>query len=137
MASAGSRRGAPSRAGRDMRHAHRALAAAAITAAACGGNGGNGGNDQAFYREHEAAQQQLTELSAAAGTDLTHVLDDLAAVDPPDEIADDYRQVLAAYEAVAATGSITDPAVAGRLADAQAAATEIDEFVAQRCGSRG
>lgn len=117
-----------------MRHAHWALAAAVITAAACGGNGG----DDAACDGLESMRQQLGELTiTASGDELDALVDDLAAVDPPRQIDDDLDQLIAAYTQVADAGAITDPDVAGRLADAQAAASEIDAFVREECGNPG
>jgi hypothetical protein len=117
-----------------MRHAHWALAAAVTTAAACGGNGG----DDAACDGLESMRQQLGEFTiTASGDELDALVDDLAAVDAPREIDDAVDQLIAAYTQVADVGSITDPDVAGQLADAQAAATEIDAFVQEECGDPG
>jgi hypothetical protein len=83
-----------------------------------------------------AARQELSDLTADVDGDsgaLAAAVDDLDDIDPPDQVADAYRQVLDAYRAVAEAGSITDPDVAGHLADAQTATERIDDFVRQNC----
>jgi hypothetical protein len=119
-----------------MRHLPTAFAAVLVLAACSGDNDG----DQAFCDDLGDTRDQLTDLAATAGADpdsLAAAVDDLDALDPPDEIADAYQQVIDAYTAVADTGSITDPDIAGRLADAQTAAAEIDAYVRQECATEG
>ncbi|MGH9185592.1 MAG: hypothetical protein ACRD0U_07240 [Acidimicrobiales bacterium] len=116
-----------------MRRSLTWLAGATLVLVACGGDSGA---SEAFCDNLASVEQAFADLSSAPpGDDFQSAVDNLAEIDPPAEIDDAYQEMVDAYSSIADAGSVTDPDIAGTLADAQAATAEIDSFVTQECGS--
>lgn len=125
----------------------RLLAVAALVAAAalpaCGGDDGSAAEQFCEdYRslEDELAGVDIDDLEAAAD-----LFDQLADLDPPDEIADEFRAVVELNQEVYSAGEdvdLSDPAAAAELQEQLSArAAELDEesqavegFLSEECG---
>ncbi|MGH9211830.1 MAG: hypothetical protein ACRD2C_14270 [Acidimicrobiales bacterium] len=101
--------------------------------AACGGSDDEGGAST-FCEKFQSAGEDLTDLAATDNPDdLNSRLDELDDIDPPDDIADPYRDLIAAYQAIADAESPTDPALAADLSEAQSNLTEIETYIRENC----
>lgn len=117
------------------------MAVAALALAGCGdddtGGGGRGGasgtGESAFCGGLTAVYQ---DLGAGQDVDITTdeglaAIDDLQALDPPDEIADDFRTFVEFLETAATQGQATDPDL---VAEWTAATERLDTYAIDECG---
>lgn len=113
----------------------RAIAVSVVASAvltACGGDSDEHG--AAFCADMSRAQQRFSELTQTESDDLRPLVDDLGAIEPPDEIRDAYMTVVDTYAAMAEAGAVTGPDLATALADADEAITKVDDYITDRCG---
>lgn len=104
------------------------LVAVMLAVAACSGSSDNA--DQ-FCDKVAGVQDELLAAQAPSSEDVTNALDD---VDPPDEIADAYTNILDAYEDMGAgQDALTDPTNATRLADLNQDIAAVDDYITAEC----
>jgi hypothetical protein len=98
------------------------------------GCGSDDSSAETFCDNLEDVQGQLNALDQADPTALDAAADTLSDLDPPDEIADSYDNVVDVYTAAADDdGSLTDPALATKFADVRNDITRIDDYITDTC----
>jgi hypothetical protein len=90
-----------------------------------------------FCDDYRAVEDELAGLPQSTPDELDRVMDEIAAVDPPEEIADAYDDVVTAYREIVEEGSLTDPAMAARFADAEEAIVDVEAYVTENCSADG
>jgi hypothetical protein len=119
---------------RMRRAAALAVALGCLAPAACGDDGGGEAADgQDFCTEMIDVQAELGALSSGNPEGLDDVVARLQAVEPPSEIADAYRSVVAGYAAMADGDGFTDPAGQEELVKAQEDMAELYEYMSENC----
>ncbi len=96
------------------------------------------GDSAAFCDSLEALEDEFAEEAAVPSDEqLEQVADQLRQLDPPSEIADDFRELLEAYDVLAQV-ELGDPEAIAELEDQlegfEAAGQRIDEWTDENCG---
>jgi hypothetical protein len=110
-----------------------------IVATACGDDGGDGGSSAAveeFCAGFEDINERFEDVDLTDPEALRDALDELRQLDPPEEVADDYRTVLEGFEALSAINITDQEAVAEveeQLPEAEEAFNAVGRFVDEEC----
>ena len=89
--------------------------------------------ESGFCDNFQTVTDGLTKSGNATPDELQDQLDNLAQIDPSDQIADAYQNLIDAYQAATDAEALTDPAIAAELSQAQANLTEIETYIADNC----
>jgi hypothetical protein len=114
--------------------------AALLTAAGCGDDGGGGASSQAtedFCRGFNRINEQFSDINPVTHPEaLRDALDMLRALDPPEEIADEYETVLRGFERLSKI-DVTDQDAVNKVRDelpqAEDAFNTVGDFVEAEC----
>jgi hypothetical protein len=114
--------------------------AALLTAAGCGDDGGGGASSQAtedFCRGFNRINEQFSDINPVTHPEaLRDALDMLRALDPPEEIADEYETVLRGFERLSKI-DVTDQDAVNQVRDelpqAEDAFNTVGDFVEAEC----
>jgi protein subunit release factor A len=127
------------------------IAAAAVVVAAllaaCGGDGDDGAAEQ-FCDEYTAVEDELADVDFEDPEALTDAIDRLSELDPPDEIADEFRAVIELNQEIYSASDevdVSDPEAAAQLQEEFAEraealeeeSEELDDFLTEECGVGG
>ena len=127
------------------------IAAAAVVVAAllaaCGGDGDDGATEQ-FCDEYTAVEDELADVDFEDPEALTDAIDRLSELDPPDEIADEFRAVIELNQEIYSASDeidVSDPDAAAQLQEEFAERAEaleeesekLDDFLTEECGVGG
>jgi hypothetical protein len=120
------------------------LAAAALTA--CGSDGGSSATES-FCEEYRQIEEELAEVDFEDPAALSEAFDRMSELDPPDEIADDFRAVVELNREVYSAGDGVDLSdqeaatelqeqLSERATDLEDESQNVDEFLAEECELR-
>ena len=124
--------------------ARRALGLVAVPAllvglAACGDDDdGAGGGD--FCDQAESLNETFEQIDDPTSAEFGEALDRIRAMDPPEEIADDWNQLVQALEGFEDIDlENPDPEALAALdsEEMQASGARVDEYLAEECGIEG
>jgi len=123
-----------------------AVAALVVAAAlpACGG-GDDDSATESFCEEYRALEDELADVDIDDPEAATEAFDRLADLDPPDEIADEFRAVVELNQEVFSAGEgvdLSDPEAAAelqeqfsdRLAELEDESQAVEGFLTEECG---
>jgi hypothetical protein len=88
---------------------------------------------QHFCDELTSVQDEFAALDQTSPDQLGQTVDTLDDIDPPDDIAPAYNNVLDVYRTIADGGSLTEPANANKFADIQNDISAIAQYTADNC----
>ena len=126
----------------------RLLAAAALVAAialpACGSDDGSSATES-FCEEYRALEDDLADVDIDDPEAASEAFDRLAGLDPPDEIADEFRAVVELIQEIysaSADVDLSDPEAAAQLqeqfsdraAELEEESQAVEGFLSEECG---
>lgn len=112
-----------------------AVPALLVTAAACGDSDGGGGDTASFCDRFQELDERYSGIDDPTDEDFTDAIDEIAELDPPAEIEDDWNTMIEAFRSFADI-DVSDPEALADVdfTEAEAASDRVDSYLSEECG---